>query len=95
MNVLVDTSVSSLARRIDDAIARELAELIQEGRVITLGPVRQELLSGSNRSRNSSNCGNTCVPFTISNSIPSTTKTRLLHTTVAANAASRDRTAIS
>ena len=50
MNVLVDTSVWSLAlrraRRIDDAIPRELAELIQEGRVVIIGPVRQELLSG-------------------------------------------------
>ena len=50
MNVLVDTSVWSLAlrraRRIDDAVPRELAELIQEGRVTIIGPVRQELLSG-------------------------------------------------
>ena len=50
MNVLVDTSVWSLAlrraRRIDDAVPRELAELIQEGRVVLIGPVRQELLSG-------------------------------------------------
>ena len=50
MNVLVDTSVWSLAlrraRKIDDALPRELAELIQEGRVIMIGPVRQELLSG-------------------------------------------------
>ena len=50
MNVLVDTSVWSLAlrraRRIDDAIRHELAELIREGRVILIGAVRQELLSG-------------------------------------------------
>lgn len=50
MNVLVDTSVWSLAlrraRRIDDAVPRELAELIREGRVVLIGPVRQELLSG-------------------------------------------------
>lgn len=50
MNVLVDTSVWSRAlrraRRVDDAIARELAELIQEGRVVMIGPVRQEILSG-------------------------------------------------
>lgn len=50
MNVLVDTSVWSLAlrraRRTDDAIGRELAELIHEGRVVMIGPVRQELLSG-------------------------------------------------
>lgn len=30
----------------DDAAPRELAELIREGRVVLLGPVRQELLSG-------------------------------------------------
>lgn len=50
MNVLVDTSVWSLAlrraKRVDDAVPRELAELINEGRVVLLGPVRQELLSG-------------------------------------------------
>jgi predicted nucleic acid-binding protein len=50
VNVVVDTSVWSLAlrraRRIDDAIPRELAELIQEGRVLIIGPVRHELLPG-------------------------------------------------
>jgi predicted nucleic acid-binding protein len=50
VNVLVDTSVWSLAlrraKRVDDAVPRELAELIGEGRVVLLGPVRQELLSG-------------------------------------------------
>lgn len=50
MNVIVDTSVWSLslrrAKRVDAAAPRELAELIDEGRVILLGPVRQELLSG-------------------------------------------------
>lgn len=50
MNVLVDTSVWSLAlrraKRVDDAAPKELAELIREGRVVMMGPVRQELLSG-------------------------------------------------
>jgi hypothetical protein len=50
VNVLIDTSVWSLAlrraRRVDDVVPRELAELIQEGRVVMIGPVRQELLSG-------------------------------------------------
>ena len=50
MNVLVDTSVWSLslrrAKRVDDATSKELAELIREGRVIMMGPIRQELLSG-------------------------------------------------
>jgi predicted nucleic acid-binding protein len=50
MNVLVDTSVWSLAlrraKRLEDGIAKELAELIGEGRVTMMGPVRQELLSG-------------------------------------------------
>jgi predicted nucleic acid-binding protein len=50
VNVVVDTSVWSLAlrraKRVHDRAARELAELIQEGRVVMLGPVRQELLSG-------------------------------------------------
>jgi predicted nucleic acid-binding protein len=50
VNVLVDTSVWSLAlrraRRTDGAVQSELADLIQEGRVVMIGAVRQELLSG-------------------------------------------------
>jgi hypothetical protein len=50
VNVLVDTSVWSIAlrraRRLDGGVAQELADLIDEGRVVMLGPVRQELLSG-------------------------------------------------
>lgn len=50
MRVLVDTSVWSLAlrraRRVDDTTTRELGELIGEGRVVLMGAVRQELLSG-------------------------------------------------
>ncbi len=50
MNVVVDTSVWSLAlrrrRSSTTAHALELAELIGEGRAAMLGPVRQELLSG-------------------------------------------------
>lgn len=50
MNVLVDTSVWSLALRRRSprgtAEERELEELIREGRVVMLGPIRQEVLSG-------------------------------------------------
>jgi predicted nucleic acid-binding protein len=50
VNVVVDTPVWSLAlrraKRVDEAAATELGELIREGRVVMLGPVRQELLSG-------------------------------------------------
>lgn len=50
MNVLVDTPVWSLALRRSrpqpDIRARELAELIEEGRAVMIGPVRQEILSG-------------------------------------------------
>ncbi len=50
MNVIVDTSVWSLAlrrRRLTFSVeARELAELVREGRASMLGPIRQELLSG-------------------------------------------------
>jgi predicted nucleic acid-binding protein len=50
MNVLVDTSVWSLALRrrsggVHPAVT-ELAELIGDGRVAIIGPIRQELLSG-------------------------------------------------
>ena len=54
MNVLIDTSVRSLAfrRRSQDLnsneneIVQELRELVQEGRVVLIGAVRQEILSG-------------------------------------------------
>jgi predicted nucleic acid-binding protein len=50
MNVVVDTSVWSLALRRQRSVRSpeidELAELIREGRAALLGPVRQELLSG-------------------------------------------------
>ncbi len=46
----MDTCVWSLAMRRSDAIKNdtttELTELIHEGRVVMLGPIRQELLSG-------------------------------------------------
>jgi predicted nucleic acid-binding protein len=50
VKVLVDTSVWSLAlRRRADLAAREvgvLRQLVQQGRVAIIGPIRQELLSG-------------------------------------------------
>jgi predicted nucleic acid-binding protein len=50
VNVLVDTSVWSLAlRRASQpahAYAEELAALVREGRVVMMGAIRQELLSG-------------------------------------------------
>ena len=49
MNVIVDTSVWSLALRrrrpAGEPAALELAELVREGRAAILGPIRQELLS--------------------------------------------------
>jgi predicted nucleic acid-binding protein len=58
MNVLIDTSVWSLAfrrargsSRADAQIVAELTELIQEGRVLLMGPIRQELLSGISDAR--------------------------------------------
>jgi predicted nucleic acid-binding protein len=50
MNVLVDTSVWSLALRrsagVGKAETSELTELIREGRVAMIGAIRQEILSG-------------------------------------------------
>lgn len=51
MRVVVDTSVWSLALRRAtpaprSAVVAELGRLIADGRVVMLGPVRQELLSG-------------------------------------------------
>ena len=50
MKVIVDTSVWSLALRRplqqNNSIANKLRDLISDGRVILLGAVRQEILSG-------------------------------------------------
>jgi predicted nucleic acid-binding protein len=50
VNVLVDTSVWSLALRRptskDNAETAELVELVREGRVEMIGAIRQEILSG-------------------------------------------------
>ena len=50
MKVLVDTSIWSLALRRNSDLnkneVKELRELINEFRVIIIGPIRQELLSG-------------------------------------------------
>ena len=50
MNIVIDTSVWSLALRRQPSSraseALELADLAREGRAAMLGPVRQELLSG-------------------------------------------------
>jgi hypothetical protein len=50
VNVLVDTSVWSLALRRqapkNSPIERELTELVREGRIVMVGAIRQELLSG-------------------------------------------------
>ncbi len=50
MNVLVDTSIWSLALRRraahGEAETAELVELIREGRVAMMGAIRQEILSG-------------------------------------------------
>jgi predicted nucleic acid-binding protein len=50
VNVIVDTSVWSLALRRgaprETPPERELAELVREGRVLIAGPIRQEILSG-------------------------------------------------
>jgi predicted nucleic acid-binding protein len=55
MKVLVDTSVWSLAlrRRPDEKglIASALADLINDLRVVMIGPIRQELLSGISDAR--------------------------------------------
>jgi predicted nucleic acid-binding protein len=54
MRVLVDTSVWSLALRrrpghlqpTEEQLRDELADLVRDGRVVMIGPIRQELLSG-------------------------------------------------
>ena len=55
MSILVDTSVWSVALRrdppADDAITAELATVVGEGRVVMIGPIRQELLSGIRQPR--------------------------------------------
>ena len=55
-DVLVDTSIWSLVLRRkagsrEETIVRELADLIQETRVRMIGPIRQEILSGIQHSK--------------------------------------------
>lgn len=50
MKVLLDTVIWSLVlrrNRPDDAIVSEFATLVQDSRVAIIGPIRQEVLSGS------------------------------------------------
>lgn len=57
MNVIVDTSVWSLALRrraapadeLEAGLVETLRRLVEEGRVLMIGPIRQELLSGIRR----------------------------------------------
>ena len=71
MMVLVDTPVWSLAlrrrpehlSRSQQVLASALAELIREGRVQMVGPIRQELLSGSARKLNSKRSATIYEPF--------------------------------
>jgi predicted nucleic acid-binding protein len=59
MKVVVDACIWSLVLRrrkrplenVESLAAAELAELIREGRVQMIGPIRQELLSGISRER--------------------------------------------
>lgn len=49
MKVIVDTVVWSLALRRtdpDEDVCRELTSLVEEQRILLLGPIRQEILSG-------------------------------------------------
>ncbi len=49
MKVLVDTCIwSKVLRRknFDQVVAQRLSDLINDGRVVMIGPVRQEILSG-------------------------------------------------
>lgn len=51
MKVLVDTAIWSLAlrrrsRAANDDVVSELASLVKDGRVVMIGQIRQELLSG-------------------------------------------------
>ena len=66
MKVLVDTSVWSLALRrrnsSEEPAVEQLRWLIDQGRVAMIGPIRQELLSGSVPRSRSSGCGNIFVP---------------------------------
>jgi predicted nucleic acid-binding protein len=50
MKVLVDTAVWSLAlrrtKRTESVTTSELSSLVEDGRVVMIGPIRQEILSG-------------------------------------------------
>lgn len=46
MDTTIWSSALRRAKRVDGGTPQELSELIREGRVVMLGPIRQELLSG-------------------------------------------------
>ena len=92
MKLLVDTSVWSLAlrRRASATLSAEekrltavLAEAISDGRVVMIGPIRQELLSGSKSRRSSKSCGMRSRLFATNRSTRLITKKRRGCTTCA------------
>jgi predicted nucleic acid-binding protein len=68
MNVIVDTAIWSLALRrnspeMNSAVVNELRSLIANGRVIMLGSIRQEILSGVRTSEQFDRLRNTLQAF--------------------------------
>ena len=71
MNVLVDTSIWSLALRRkkshlsgkEASVVEELKELIKEMRVSIIGPIRQEILSGISSEAQFNKLRNYLLPF--------------------------------
>ena len=71
MTVLVDTSIWSLVlrrrsndlNRLQGKLVAEWRELVREGRIAIIGPVRQELLSGVRRERQFDSLRNRLAAF--------------------------------
>ncbi|MGL5062934.1 MAG: hypothetical protein ACRC62_23405 [Microcoleus sp.] len=68
MNVIVDTAIWSLALRrnspeMNSAVVNQLRSLIANGRVIMLGSIRQEILSGVRTSEQLDRLRNTLQAF--------------------------------
>ena len=98
MKVLIDTSVWSLALRRrprveNEEVVRELAALVDDGRVVMIGPVRQELLSGLRERAQFERLREHLRAFR-DLELTRTTKRPHLLTTVAAATVFRDRTQI-
>ena len=100
MNILVDTSVWSLALRrkghgSPSPLVAVLADLVQGGGALIMGPIRQSSFPASALPTRSTRSGSICAPFPTSSWVPATMRRLLRFPTAAARPVFRVRVSIS